>query len=75
MTTPTQITERALLARINRRLAREGKRISKIRPATPYAQYRFTCSDERNNICNPSGDDLEAIGRELRVLREGEVLQ
>lgn len=40
----------------------------------PYATERYVGIDERNHACDPGGDDLEEIGRELGLLRPDEVL-
>ena len=58
-----QVSERALMARNNRKLARDGLRFKKFRDGTPYTEGlgRYYSVDDHNCITGPAGDDLEAI--------------
>jgi hypothetical protein len=73
-TTNGQVSERALLARINRKLAHDGVSFHKFRDGTPYSNTigRYYSVDDNNCITGPAGDDLEAIARDLGVLRSDE---
>lgn len=71
------VTERALFERIKRRLARDYVFFHRTRATD--LETRRTCGayhsvDERNHACNPAGDDLEAIGRDVGVLQPWEKL-
>jgi hypothetical protein len=67
------ITERALIKRINRKLAPKYERVCKLRSP----EYG-TCWHSHENVYNNSLiafiDDLEEFGRELGVLESREVL-
>ena len=69
------VTEEALLGRINRKLAHDGTRIRKTRGA----RWRGTLGDfyevdiARNAVLAMKVD-IAAWGRDLGVLRDGEVL-
>lgn len=58
------LTERALMKRINRKLAHHGCRLDKFRPGTPYARERYFIADDRNHIIG-GGNDLQAIAQDL----------
>lgn len=70
------VTERALAARIDRKLNQEGSRLKKARPGTranlDLGDYYVVNSNEGGAW--PTHVDLEEYGRELGVLRTGEKL-
>ncbi len=69
------VSERALMARINRKLAPKGQAFHKFRVRTPYSEQIGTYyTVEGRNITGPAGDDLEAIARDLGLLRPYEAL-
>jgi hypothetical protein len=72
----TTITERALVARLRRSLAQDGKALHKCRQDSKWHRDLgdWYCVDDRNNICGPAVDNLEELGRERGVLRPGEIL-
>lgn len=69
------ITANALIKRIRRKLAHEHMTLSTNRGG-PYSDTlpMYYAVNANNNICDPSGDNLEEIGRDLGVLKEGERL-
>jgi hypothetical protein len=72
------ITTRALVQRINRKLAPKFEQVRKIRePRAPYTEAwgEFFNVDFNRNVVLETSVDLEDLGRELRVLRPWEVLK
>jgi hypothetical protein len=71
-----KITETALMARINRRLAHGAERLRKCRPnSRHYSDLGdYYLLDGHNNITGPHIESLESYGRDLGVLRAGETL-
>jgi hypothetical protein len=76
-----KISERALLGRINRRLAHADRRVCKTRPlgyvdGSPYFADlgQFHEIDISRNFVVDTALDLEEIGRELGVLGEHEAV-
>lgn len=69
------ITEAALIARINRRLAHDGERLCRTRQGTrdEFALGQFYIVANATNGIVASHCDLDALGREIGVLREQEV--
>lgn len=66
------ITERALIQRLRRALAKDGDRLVANRGgAYTEAMGRFWRVNQNNNIIDQDVD-LEELGRELNVLREWE---
>lgn len=67
MTTKTAVSQRALLARINRRLARSCESIRLCRPSSRWFGDlgRVYSVDHVRNQINGSHIDLESRGREL----------
>ena len=70
------ISERALLERIRRKLAKEGTRFLTNRGGA-YSDNlpKYFAVDSTNGITNPATDDLVALGKEMGVLREWEALE
>jgi hypothetical protein len=69
------VSERALLARIKRKLAPDGVRLHKSREGSralwEFGDYYGVSAD--NHVCNPSGG-LEGIARDLGVMKPYEEL-
>jgi len=76
MSNKVKLTARALFQRVARKVAQEGKTFHAMRRGTPYGDKvgRYFSVNENNNICGPAGDDLEAIAREVEVLKPWEAL-
>jgi hypothetical protein len=74
---PDPVTERALVQRINRRLAEEGwERLIKARTGRARQQMgTWFMIDERSKLLVSKFIDLERFGRELGVLGEDERLE
>ena len=72
----TVLSENALRARINRKLAHEGERVVTPRYGSQsWLEYGpHFIVDDRNNL-QAWSCDLENLGRELGVLRPGETLR
>jgi hypothetical protein len=70
-----QITKRALIERIRRKLNKDAIQFRTNRGG-PYTEGigKFFLVDQNNHITGPRIDDLEAYGRELGVLRDYEIL-
>ncbi len=66
----TFVSERALVARVNRRLARQGQRLRVYPYASgPYYEYgRYLIVDDRNHR-GAGYDDLEQLARDYSVLK------
>jgi len=64
------VTERALLQRVNRRLAKSGGVLRKALSPEPLGAF-FVVDTNRNIVAN-THVDLEKLGRELGVLRSWE---
>jgi hypothetical protein len=65
-----QVTERALIARINRKLAHDGERMRRARGDLG----DFYIVDRRTRALIASSCTPEGVGRELGVLRHGETV-
>lgn len=65
------VTERALLARLNRHLAKDGRKLHRHRQ-TPSGRYFIT---DGQRVIERECAGLESIGRRLGVLRQFEVLE
>jgi hypothetical protein len=77
-TTEVPVSERALLARINRKLAHEGERVLKKRSAWAAwgpPERDFYAIDINRNMVIADHVDLESWGKELGVFAEWEVLR
>ena len=69
------VSRKALIQRINRRLAREGKALRSFRSRQDRMEYgEFYTVIAETSLFLGSHADLEELGRDLGVLREGEVL-
>jgi len=68
------ISENALLKRINRHLASDGQRVRRFRCDARDWDLRgeYCLCDTSSNALLATAIDLEAFGRELGVIREGE---
>ncbi len=68
------ITEAALIARINRRLAQDGQRLCRTRQGSRdesnVGQFYIVAND--TNCVEASWCDLDALGREVGALRDNE---
>lgn len=74
---PAPVTERALLQRVNRKLAHANERVSKHHPGQPGAYMlnpQYTHFDTNYNRWLGEFDDLEAFARRCGVLAESEVM-
>ena len=70
------VTEQALVKRINRALATEGRKIRKSRPQRGYCELgEYFEVDVNRNFVTSMHVDIEAWGRELEVLKPGESVQ
>lgn len=67
------VSKRALMARINRKLARDGQRLHETRANSRWLNDLgyFYIVDDRNYLV-ATWLDLKELGREERVLRDGE---
>ena len=74
--TKLPVTERALFARVNRALAKQGEFLRKSRPGSRTESFvgAFYCIDCRRNTVIAYNIDLEAFARELGVLADYETL-
>ena len=73
--TRKQVTERALVQRLNRCLAREDRVLRKCRPGPDYAELGdWYCVDLSSNTIASKDVDLEEWGRELGVLKPYEAM-
>ena len=76
--TSTLVSERALMRRVNRRLAHQGEQIRRVRPGMrrdrmfAFANY-YTLNTNRNLIVD-GFSDLEGTARDLGVFRDWEQL-
>jgi hypothetical protein len=75
--TQNLVTERALLRRINRELAKRHEAVRSCRPGTrAYNNLgRYHLLDIYRNQVLDSNIDIQALGRKLSVLGDGETLQ
>lgn len=71
------ITESALIRRINRKFAHDGETLHKTRPGRGYGGHElgYYHITDCNNCLTSAHQDLEALGRELGVLKATEHLQ
>ncbi len=71
------VTERALLRRINRKLASRHEAVRSCRPGTrAYSNLgRYHLHDIYRNQVLDSHIDIQALGRKLGVLGDGETLR
>ena len=71
----TPVAERALIARIKRALAKKAEVLFRCREDSKWFRElgRFYVSDSNRHLVQ-TDVDLEQLGRELGVLRSGEVL-
>lgn len=74
MTTKRLVTERALIGRINRRLAHDGEKLCKTRPHEPADWGDFHTIDCNRNAIIGTNHNLEEFARELNVMAAGEAL-
>lgn len=71
----TQVTERALVARINRKLAQEGEQMHRTRGERWRGDLGcFYITDTRTHALIAASCTPEGVGRELGVLRPGETV-
>ena len=71
------ISERAMQARINRKLAHDGQKLAKTQPHSRHRGElgRWYIVDENTNAITAHGiDDLSKLANELGMLKAGEVL-
>jgi hypothetical protein len=70
------VSERALAARINRALAKQGQTLRRCRADSRWHRELgdYYAIDVDRNTCADTDIDLEALGREMGVLREFEKL-
>ena len=67
-----QVSERAVQARVNRRLARDGERLKKWRPRDSYKTGWYYRLDVNRNWIRDDQVGLEQFARELGLLSIGE---
>jgi len=69
-----EVSDRALMARINRKLAKEGQKLKKTQPTSKWASElgEFYIVDEKLNTIDATHVDLEKLASELSVLKAGE---
>lgn len=73
-----QVSERAMQARINRKLAQEGKKLMKTQPHSRDRGElgRWYIVDEKTNAIAAHGiDALDGLAGELGTLKAGETLE
>lgn len=77
MTTKAPVSERALLARINRKLVKDGEKLLRCKQSTrAYAELGdYYVVDTGANVILSKNCDLEETGRELGVLAAWEELE
>lgn len=81
-TTKITVSDSAVLKRINRKLAHEHKHVRKTRgfynqvcgPFFDHNLGEYYCVDWYSNVITATHLDIEALGRELGVLRDSEAL-
>lgn len=73
----TPVAERALLARVNRRLAKDGKTLRRNRPTDARLETmgRFCLIDTGRGAVGEHHVDLETLARQLGVLHDWEKIQ
>ena len=71
----TIVSERAVLARVNRRLARDGERLKKWRPRDGWKTGSYYRLDVNRNWVRDDRVGLEDFARELGVLGSGETIE
>jgi hypothetical protein len=71
----TIVSERAVLARVNRRLAHNGERLKKWRPRDGWKTGWFYRLDVNRNWVRDDQVGLEDFARELGVLGLGEEIE
>lgn len=71
------VSERAMMARINRRLAKEGQKLCKTPPQSRWFNDlgAFHIVNENQNVIEAQHVDLEELAKELGTLKPGEVLE
>jgi hypothetical protein len=70
-----EVSEQALVKRINRVLAEQDQRVRRTRGERPLRDLgRYWVQDFRRNFAVATNIDLEALGRELGCLSTGEVV-
>jgi hypothetical protein len=76
MTTSITVNERALFARVNRALAKEGERLHRAREGTrAYNDVgRYYVVDLQTNSIAAKDCDLEALAKDMKLLAEWEKL-
>jgi len=70
-----RVSERAVLQRINRVLARDGEKLKKARETYLHTLGRFYILDQDHDFVIKKDVDLEALAREKHVLAKWEVLE
>jgi hypothetical protein len=74
--TTNYVSERALAARVDRKLWRtEGQRLRKLSGRSPWHQQYGDYITEENNMIRQSNVDLEELARELHVMRSNEQME
>jgi hypothetical protein len=68
------VSERALVARLNRRLARDGEVVRKNRSRQDWELGEYYLLDIAHNSIPAKNIDIEVLGRELGCLRAREKL-
>ena len=69
------VSERAVLARVNRKLASDGRKVRKVRTATRLTGASYYLIDERRQFMADSNVNLEKLAKKLGVLEAWEALQ
>jgi hypothetical protein len=69
------VSERAVLVRVNRRLARDGERLKKWRPRNGWKMGWYYQVDVNRNWIRDDQIELEAFARELGVLGVDEEME
>lgn len=72
--TKVPVTERALLQRLNRKLAADGQAVRSARGEAAKHMGRFFTLDWRQTAVTGTNVDIEELGRELEVLQPWERL-
>jgi hypothetical protein len=67
-----QITTRALSQRIQRELAKDGRKLKKARGAYEPSVGTYFIVNEQDHIVSKKIEDLEQLGRDLGVIAEYE---
>jgi hypothetical protein len=69
------VSTRALIARINRKIAKDGEQLRKMRGPARMLSPTYYVVDIQHNFVVSEFSDLEGFGRECGVLRAWEALK